>query len=68
MAPVKVVTRKKRDSRPDSESTPTLPTFRPPQLATLQKRVPTGDGWLFEMKYDGYRAMAAAVKMEWLSP
>jgi bifunctional non-homologous end joining protein LigD len=25
----------------------------------LQKRVPTGDGWLFEMKYDGYRALAA---------
>jgi bifunctional non-homologous end joining protein LigD len=25
----------------------------------LQKRVPVGDGWLFEMKYDGYRALAA---------
>jgi bifunctional non-homologous end joining protein LigD len=36
-----------------------LPAFRPPQLATLTSKVPVGDGWLFEMKYDGYRAMAA---------
>src|SRR3569833_3712006 len=59
MAAAKAASRKKRDSRRDSESPPTLPAFRSPQLATLQKRVPTGDGWLFEMKYDGYRAMAA---------
>lgn len=59
MAAVRPATRQKWSPRPDSESTLTLPAFRPPQLATLQKRVPTGDGWLFEMKYDGYRAMAA---------
>jgi len=36
-----------------------LPAFRPLQLATLVDSVPTGDGWLFEMKYDGYRCLAA---------
>ena len=28
------------------------------QLAKLVKRVPEGDDWLFELKYDGYRIMA----------
>ncbi len=36
-----------------------LPEFRSPQLATLVDDVPAGNGWLFEMKYDGYRALAA---------
>lgn len=35
------------------------PGFRPLQLATLVDSVPTGDDWLFEMKYDGYRCLAA---------
>ena len=38
---------------------PQLPDFRPPQLATLRAKLPTGPGWLFEMKYDGYRCQAA---------
>ena len=36
-----------------------LPRFRAPQLATLVAQVPTDDGWIFEMKYDGYRCLAA---------
>jgi len=36
-----------------------LPAFRGPQLATLTEVLPTGPDWLFEMKYDGYRCMAA---------
>jgi bifunctional non-homologous end joining protein LigD len=50
-----------RSPRRDSESTPTptLPAFREPQLATLTDNVPRGDGWLFEVKYDGYRCLAA---------
>jgi len=36
-----------------------LPEFRPPELATLVEEIPGGDDWLFEMKYDGYRALAA---------
>ena len=29
-----------------------------PMLATLEKKVPQGEGWLFEVKWDGYRALA----------
>jgi bifunctional non-homologous end joining protein LigD len=29
-----------------------------PMLATLGESVPRGDGWLFEVKWDGYRALA----------
>lgn len=36
-----------------------LPDFVAPQLATLVDTVPAGNDWLFEMKYDGYRALAA---------
>ena len=59
MAGLKPVTRSRRSSRRDSDSTPTLPAFRPPQLATLERKVPSGDSWLFEMKSDGYRPVAA---------
>lgn len=60
MPAVKAAPAKRRPSRRDSESTPLiLPAFRAPQLATLEKRVPTGDSWLFEMKFDGYRMQAA---------
>ncbi|WP_336971064.1 DNA ligase D [Sphingobium aromaticiconvertens] len=34
-----------------------LPAFRKPQLATLVDGVPTGNGWLHEIKYDGYRCL-----------
>ena len=35
-----------------------LPRFVPPQLATLVARAPTGEDWLHEMKFDGYRILA----------
>lgn len=41
-----------------------LPEFRPPQLATLVEEVPEGEGWLFEVKYDGYRAVVAVAGPE----
>ena len=34
-----------------------LPDFVPPQLATLVDRVPQGDDWLHELKFDGYRIL-----------
>ncbi|RIV92757.1 DNA ligase D [Aurantiacibacter xanthus] len=37
-----------------------MPTFRKPQLATLVDAVPTGNGWMHEIKFDGYRALIAA--------
>ena len=33
------------------------PPFQPPQLATLVDAVPTGNDWLHEYKYDGYRLL-----------
>jgi bifunctional non-homologous end joining protein LigD len=60
MSAVEATPRKKRLRRKDSESTPlTVPAFRQPQLATLERKVPAGDSWLFEMKFDGYRMQAA---------
>ena len=35
------------------------PPFEEPQLATLVDEVPTGNGWLHEYKYDGYRLLLA---------
>ncbi len=45
--------RKQRKSAP-------LPKFRKPQLATLADNVPTGNDWLHEIKFDGYRILIAA--------
>jgi len=36
-----------------------LPKFRAPQLATLVDDVPAGNGWMHEIKFDGYRALVA---------
>ena len=35
------------------------PPFRAVQLATLVDAVPSGDRWLHEMKYDGYRTLVS---------
>ena len=35
------------------------PGFQPPQLATLVDAVPSGNDWLHEYKYDGYRLLIA---------
>jgi bifunctional non-homologous end joining protein LigD len=37
-----------------------LPEFVEPALATLVDAVPAEPGWIFEIKYDGYRAVIAA--------
>lgn len=47
------------DRRPRRTFRAGLPTFSPPQLASLADRVPTGNNWLHEIKFDGYRAMIA---------
>ena len=36
-----------------------LPDFIPPSLCRLQDATPEGDGWLHEIKYDGYRMQVA---------
>jgi bifunctional non-homologous end joining protein LigD len=47
-----------RTADPKRASVP-LPAFAPPQLCTLASEPPAGSGWLHEIKYDGYRAVAA---------
>lgn len=49
----------KKPARKKRQSAGKLPRFTPPALATLVDDVPEGDDWLFEMKFDGYRALAA---------
>lgn len=34
-----------------------IPEFIPPQLATLEEEPPTGEQWLHELKFDGYRML-----------
>src|SRR3954469_13101103 len=48
---------KKRDSRLRGNAG--MPAFREPQKATLVDHVPSGSGWIHEMKYDGYRCLLA---------
>lgn len=38
------------------------PEWIAPQLASLVTEVPTGEGWLHEMKYDGYRIVGLVQK------
>lgn len=40
------------------------PRFVQPALATLVDNMPPGDGWLFEIKFDGYRALASVAGPE----
>ncbi|RXZ64312.1 DNA ligase D [Pelagerythrobacter rhizovicinus] len=50
-----------RKAKPKRKTAPGKPPkFRPPQLATLVDAVPTGNGWMHEIKFDGYRALIAA--------
>jgi bifunctional non-homologous end joining protein LigD len=41
-----------------------LPAFVPPQIPKPADRVPIGGGWVYELKYDGYRIIAAANRTE----
>ncbi|SDH14884.1 DNA ligase D [Pelagibacterium luteolum] len=49
----------KKPKRLTKSTAKALPKFVEPQLATLVDDVPVGKDWLFEMKYDGYRCIAA---------
>ncbi|MCW5681164.1 MAG: DNA ligase D [Xanthobacteraceae bacterium] len=53
----KISAKKARGKRARKSAPP--PDFIKPQLATLVDAIPHGDEWLHEIKYDGYRAIAA---------
>jgi bifunctional non-homologous end joining protein LigD len=48
---------RKRDEAAKPPASGTRRRYRP-MAATLVKELPRGDGWLFEPKWDGYRALA----------
>lgn len=48
---------RRRRQKASREARP--PGFVAPQLATLVEAAPEGEGWLHEVKYDGYRLLAA---------
>ena len=48
--------RKTNRTRPASKVA--LPEMLTPQLATPSSTVPSGDGWIYEIKFDGYRILA----------
>jgi len=47
-------------TKPKRKATTPLPAFVAPALAQLVDEAPEGEGWLFEPKFDGYRAIIAA--------
>jgi bifunctional non-homologous end joining protein LigD len=49
---------KSKAARRKSVTRSELPDFVPPALATLRKAAPDGEGWLHEIKFDGYRIEA----------
>ena len=53
------VPRPPRPKQPRPAQTLAMPRFRPPQLATLSTTPPSGPEWLHEIKFDGYRVLAA---------
>ena len=44
--------------REDGAEKAAAPRLYAPMLATLVEKVPTGSDWLYEVKWDGYRALA----------
>ncbi|HEV7336481.1 MAG TPA: DNA ligase D [Bosea sp. (in: a-proteobacteria)] len=50
--------RAKAAGRPAKAEGEELPRFVEPCLATLQDKPPSGDNWLHEVKFDGYRLQA----------
>lgn len=48
----------RRTARAAKKKPAPLPDFIAPQLATLVEQAPTAPGWVYEVKYDGYRMLA----------
>jgi bifunctional non-homologous end joining protein LigD len=48
-----------RPKQPRPAQTLPMPRFRPPQLVVLSTTPPSGPEWLHEIKFDGYRVLAA---------
>ncbi|HEY4172064.1 MAG TPA: DNA ligase D, partial [Rhodopila sp.] len=47
--------RKPATKKPASKNATAMPDFIPPQLCELAERPPSANGWIHEIKFDGYR-------------
>jgi bifunctional non-homologous end joining protein LigD len=56
--PRKKSAKKRSIAIPKDAKAEALPKFVPPQLASVSERPPTGNGWVHELKLDGYRIQA----------
>jgi bifunctional non-homologous end joining protein LigD len=45
------------ETKPAKRSSPSAPRFISPMKATAVTELPTGDEWIYEVKWDGYRAL-----------
>ncbi|MGA7486495.1 MAG: DNA ligase D [Xanthobacteraceae bacterium] len=54
----KKTTKKKTQEKKSPPHGAPLPDFVPPSLATLRAAAPAADGWVHEIKFDGYRVQA----------
>ena len=45
------------ESKPAKQSSPPAPSFVRPMKATAVTELPNGDEWIYEVKWDGYRAL-----------
>ena len=55
-----MTTKKKRApsaKTPASKRLRATPTFVTPMAAQVVKELPEGDDWIYELKFDGYRAL-----------
>ena len=44
-----------KTAKPSKDSKSEMPDFIPPQLCETRERPPAADGWIHEIKFDGYR-------------
>ena len=55
--PTKKKNRQRPVRAPRSATTRKPPAFATPMAAQVVKRLPEGDDWIYELKFDGYRAL-----------
>lgn len=57
-AQARAATKRPNKARAPTTAATALPATLAPQLATLVQAPPAGAGWVYEIKYDGYRLLA----------
>ncbi|HEY7536847.1 MAG TPA: DNA ligase D [Gaiellaceae bacterium] len=53
-----LLVKRRDDEQADAPERPSPEVTYRPMLATSSEKLPSGEGWLYEVKWDGYRALA----------